>query len=48
MTSQVEIANHPGLAPSSLSRNMLNRNKIIEREMKSQAPSKNRMNIKLR
>jgi hypothetical protein len=30
MTSQVEIANDPGLAPSSLSRNMLNRNKLLK------------------
>jgi hypothetical protein len=30
VTLQVEIANRLGLAPSSLSRNMLNKNKIIE------------------
>jgi hypothetical protein len=34
VTSQDEIANCLGLAPSSLSRIMLNKNKIIEGEMK--------------
>jgi hypothetical protein len=33
VTLQVEIANHLGLAPSSLSRIMLNKNTIIEGEM---------------
>jgi len=47
MTLQVEIANRLGLAPSSLSRIMLNKNKIIEGEMKCGAHSKKRMNIKL-
>jgi hypothetical protein len=34
VTLQVEIANHLGLAPPSFSRIMLNKNKIIEGEMK--------------
>jgi hypothetical protein len=40
VTSQVEISNHFGVAPSSLSRIMLNKNKIIEGEMKCGAHSK--------
>jgi hypothetical protein len=34
VTSQVEIANCLGLVPSSLNRIMLNKNKIVEGEMK--------------
>jgi hypothetical protein len=47
VTSQVEIAYRLGLAPSSLSRIILNKNKIIERDMKCGAHSKKIMNIKL-
>jgi hypothetical protein len=34
MILQVKIANRLGLAPSSLSRIMLNKNKLIEEEIK--------------
>jgi hypothetical protein len=34
MTSEVEVANHLGLAPPSLSRIMLNKSKMIEGEIK--------------
>jgi hypothetical protein len=47
VTSWAEFANHLGLAPSSLSRIMLNKTQIIEGEMKCGAHSKNSMNIKL-
>jgi hypothetical protein len=47
VTLLVAIANHLGLAPSSLSRIMLNKNKIIEGEMKCGAHSKKSMDIKL-
>jgi hypothetical protein len=46
-SSWVEIANCLRLAPSSLSKILLNKNKITEREMKCGAHSKKRMNIKL-
>jgi hypothetical protein len=44
---QVQIANRLGLAPSSLSSIMLNKNKIIKGEMKCGAYSCEIMNIKL-
>jgi hypothetical protein len=44
---QVEIANRLGLAPSSLSSIMLNKNKIIKGEIKCVAYSRGIMNIKL-
>jgi hypothetical protein len=47
VTSWVEIANCLGLAPSSLSIIMLNKNKIIKGEMKCGTHSKKRMNIKM-
>jgi IS30 family transposase len=47
VTSWVEIANRLGLAPSSLSRIMLNKNEIIEEEMKYGAHSKRSMDIKM-
>jgi hypothetical protein len=47
MTSTVEIADRLGLALSSLSKIMLNKNKIIEGEVKCGMHSKNRINIKL-
>jgi thiamine pyrophosphokinase len=47
VTSWVEIANCLGLAPSSLSIIMLNKNKIIKGEMKCGTHSNKRMNIKI-
>jgi hypothetical protein len=47
VTSRDEIANCLGSAPSSLSRIMLNKNKIIEGEMKCGKHYKKIINIKL-
>jgi hypothetical protein len=47
VTSPVETVNRLGFAPSSLNRIMLNKNKIIEREMKYGVHLKKRMTIKL-
>jgi hypothetical protein len=47
VTSLIEVANCLALAPSSLSRIMFNKNKIIEGEIKCGAHSKKRMNPKL-
>jgi hypothetical protein len=47
VTLLVATANHLGLAPSSLSRIKLNKNTIIEGEMKCGAHSKKSMDIRL-
>jgi hypothetical protein len=45
VTSLVEVTNCVGLAPSSLSAIILNKNEIFKEEVKCEAHSKKRMNI---